>query len=75
MEKLEDFQHILLLEFNRGAKAEEAARNVCAVYGDNAIGETTVRKWFPVLRRSVLPLVTLHVLEDLRGLMKIVEIR
>ena len=39
MEKLEHFRHILLSEFNRGAKAEEAARYICAVYGDNAIGE------------------------------------
>ena len=39
-------RHILLFEFNRGAKAAEAARNICAVYGDNAIGESTARKWF-----------------------------
>ena len=32
--------------FNRGAKAAEAVRNICAVYGDNAIGESTARKWF-----------------------------
>ena len=35
--------YILLFEFNRGA---EAARNICAVYGDDAIGESTARKWF-----------------------------
>lgn len=46
MEKLEHFRHILLFEFNRGAKAAEATRNICAVYGDNAIGESTARKWF-----------------------------
>ena len=43
LEKLEHFRHILLYEFNRGAKA---AKNICAVYGDNANGETTARKWF-----------------------------
>ena len=32
--------------FNKGAKAAEAARNVCAVYEVNAIGESTARKWF-----------------------------
>ena len=32
--------------FNRRAKAAEAAGNICAVYGDNAIGEKTARKWF-----------------------------
>ena len=29
-----------------GAKVAEAARNICAVYGGNAIGESTTRKWF-----------------------------
>ena len=46
MEKLEHFRLILLFEFNRGAKAAEAARNICAMYGDSAIGESTPRKWF-----------------------------
>ena len=46
MEKLEHFQHILPFEFNRGAKAAEAARNICSEYGDNAIGESTARKGF-----------------------------
>ena len=45
MEKLEYFRHILLFEFSRGAKAAEAARNICAVYGDNAIWESTAGKW------------------------------
>ena len=34
------------LEFNRGAKAAEAARIICAMYGDNAIGGSTARKCF-----------------------------
>ena len=46
MEKLENFRHILLFEFNRGAKAAQAARNICAVYGDNAIVESTAGKLF-----------------------------
>ena len=46
MEKLEHFRHILLFEFNKGPKAAEEARNICAVYGDNAIGESAARKWF-----------------------------
>ena len=46
VEKLEHFRHILLFDFSRGAKAAETARNICAVYGDNAIGESTERKWF-----------------------------
>ena len=48
VEKLEHFRHILLFEFNRGVKAAEAARNICVVYGDNAIRdrENAARKWF-----------------------------
>ena len=46
MEKLEHFRHILLFHFDRGAKPVEAARNICAMYGDNAIGESIIRKWF-----------------------------
>ena len=43
---LEHFRHILLFEFSRGVKAAEATRNICAIYGHNVIGESTVRKWF-----------------------------
>ena len=46
VEKLEHFWHILLYEFNIGVKAAEVARNICTVYGDNAIGESKARKWF-----------------------------
>ena len=33
-------------EFNTRAKAAEAARNICAMYGDKAIGESMATKWF-----------------------------
>ena len=72
MEKFEHFRHILLFELNRGAKAAEAARNICAIYGDYSIGEGTASKWFSRFKEDGLTLVTLHVQEDLRGLMKIV---
>ena len=75
MEKLVYFRHILLLEFNRETKAVEAARNICVVYEYNAIGESTAEtrqeNGFS-LRSIVLTLVTLHVQEDFRGMMKIV---
>ena len=61
---------IVLFEFNREAKAAEAARNICAVYCDNAIGESTAIKWFSRFKEDLLTLVTPHVQEDLRGLMK-----
>ena len=72
MEKLEHLRHIHLFEFNRGAKAWEAARNICAVYGDNAIAESTARKWFSRLKEDTFDIMTLHIQEDLRGLMKTV---
>ena len=73
MEKLAHFRHVLLFEFNRRAKAAEAARNICAVYEDIAIGENTARKWFPRFKEDRFDIVTLHVQEELRGLMKIVH--
>ena len=52
MEKLKHFRHILLFEIIRGAKAEEAARNICAVYGNSTIGESTARKWFSCFKED-----------------------
>jgi hypothetical protein len=46
VEKNEHFQHLLLYEFNRGSKAEEAAQNICAVYGEESIAEKTAQEWF-----------------------------
>ena len=64
MEKFEHFRHILLIEFNGRAKAAEAARNICAVYGTMPSERTRQENGFLVLRRIVLTLVTLHVQED-----------
>ena len=52
VEMNENFRHILLFEFNKGVKAAEAARNICSVYGDNAIGLSTARKWFSRFREE-----------------------
>ena len=52
MEKLEHFRHILLFEFNKEAKVADAARNICVVYWDNAVGESTARKCFPRFRKD-----------------------
>ena len=40
------------IEFNRGAKAAKVARNTCAVYGDNDIGESTERKLFSRFKKD-----------------------
>ena len=39
------------IEFSRGMKAAEAARNICAMYGDNAIKEQA-RKWFSCFKED-----------------------
>ena len=52
VEKLECFRHTLLFEFNRGTKAAEAARNICAVYGDNAVGESMAIKRFSRFKKD-----------------------
>jgi hypothetical protein len=44
VEKNEHFRH-LLHEFNRVSKAAEAARNTCAVYGEDSSAERTAQKW------------------------------
>jgi hypothetical protein len=46
VEENKHFQHLLLYEFNRGSKAEEAARNICAVNGEDPTAERTAQKWF-----------------------------
>jgi hypothetical protein len=40
------FRHLLVYEFSRGSNAAEAARNICAVYGEDFIAERTAQKWF-----------------------------
>ena len=45
-DKTEHFRHHLVFAFNRGVKAAEAAREICAVYGERAMPESTARRWF-----------------------------
>uniref|UniRef100_A0A914HSH7 Mos1 transposase HTH domain-containing protein n=1 Tax=Globodera rostochiensis TaxID=31243 RepID=A0A914HSH7_GLORO len=56
VDKNEHFRHLLLFEFNKGTKASEAAQNICAVYGEDAIAERTARKWFVRFREGVFDL-------------------
>ena len=60
------------LGFNRAAKAAETPGNICAVYGNNALGESTQENGCRFKEDFFFTLVTLHVQEDFRGLMKIV---
>ena len=45
-ESNEHFRHIMLFCFREGMTAAAAHRRICAVYGDSALQERVVRKWF-----------------------------
>ena len=44
--KKQHFRHLLFFAFHQGQKAAEIAQNICMVYGEGVIGESTARKWF-----------------------------
>ena len=44
--KNEHFRHCILFAFNQGNTAVETARNICLVYGEDALNVRTVRRWF-----------------------------
>ena len=44
------FRHLMLYEFRRGSSVTIATKNICAVYGENALSSCTCRKWFQRFR-------------------------
>ena len=50
--KKSDFPHLLFFAFNRDQKASEVTKDICAVYGEDAIPERTVRDWFARFKRG-----------------------
>ena len=50
--KKSHFRHLLLFAFNRGQKASEVTKDICAVYEEDAIAERTVRDWFARFKRG-----------------------
>jgi len=46
------FRHLLFFAFHRGQKAAECARDICQVYGEGVINESTARKWFAKFRNG-----------------------
>ena len=44
--KTEHFRHHLLFAFNRGVKAAETAREICAVYREGVMPQSTAGRWF-----------------------------
>ena len=53
VEKKLHFRHLLLFHFKQ-ENASEAARNICKVYGEEAITERTAQKWFQKFREGIL---------------------
>ena len=39
-------RHLMLFFYRKGKNATQTANKICAVYGDGAIADRTVRKWF-----------------------------
>ena len=37
---------VMLFFFRKGENASKTCKNICEVYGDDAIGESTVQRWF-----------------------------
>ena len=54
VEKKLHFRHLLLFHLNGQENASEAARNICKVYGEEAITERTAQKWFQKFREGIL---------------------
>ena len=50
--KKQHFRHLLFFTFHQGQKAAEAAQDICMVYGEGVIGESTARKWFAKFKNS-----------------------
>ena len=46
VDQKQHFRHLLLFAFNRRQKAAEAARDICDVYGEDSMPESTARRWF-----------------------------
>lgn len=57
VEKKTHFRHLILFAFNRGQNASEAAKEICAVYGKDAIAERTVRDWFGKFKHQNFDLI------------------
>lgn len=50
--KNKHFRHLLFFAFRRGQNAVEAARDICSVYGENIIGQSTAQKWFAKFKKG-----------------------
>ncbi|CAH2104722.1 unnamed protein product [Euphydryas editha] len=56
--KNQHFRHLLFLIFHSGQNATEAARDICNVYGEVVISESTARATVCKVRMAILALKT-----------------
>uniref|UniRef100_A0A0N5BH76 HTH_48 domain-containing protein n=1 Tax=Strongyloides papillosus TaxID=174720 RepID=A0A0N5BH76_STREA len=52
VDKKQHFRHLLLFAFNRGQRVAEAVREICSVYGEDAIGWSTAKDWYRKFRNG-----------------------
>lgn len=45
-----NFRRLTLVYFRKGRNADQTAKNECTVYGEGALAESTVCKWFNKFR-------------------------
>ena len=50
IDKCMHYRHHLVYTFNRGGTAAKEAREICEVYGENAISDRAAQKWFDKFR-------------------------
>lgn len=51
-ENKEHLRHIMLFYFRKGKKASQTCEKICAVYGPDAVVDSTCRKWFRRFRKG-----------------------
>ena len=71
--KKQHFRHLLFFAFHRGQKAVKAARDICMVYGEGVIGESTARNGLQSSKMAILTSTTLPAAEDLLNLTKTIS--
>ncbi|EZA47914.1 Histone-lysine N-methyltransferase SETMAR [Ooceraea biroi] len=49
-ENKEHFRHLMFFYYQKGKNASQATNSICSVYGEGALAERTVRKWFAKFR-------------------------
>ena len=71
--KKQHFQHLPFFPFHQGQKAAEAAWDICMVYGEDVISESTAKNGLQSSKIAILMLTTHPAVEDLLNLTKTIS--